>query len=129
MPNYILDGKLDIEPLISTRDFLKKALKEAKTDLEIAGAVKSFEVCLELSWKICKKILNLRGTEVFTPKEVFRIAGIEGLIDNAESWFEYIDKRNRTVHDYTDDILETIYPILPQFLKNLNTLIRNLQKL
>ena len=49
MPKYILDGQLDIEPLINARKFLKKALQEAQSELEIAGAIKAFEVCHELS--------------------------------------------------------------------------------
>ena len=49
MPEYILSGKLDIEPLISARNFLQKALQEAKTELEIAGSIQAFEVCYELS--------------------------------------------------------------------------------
>ena len=49
MPKYILDGKLDIEPLISARNFLQRALQEAKTELEIAGSIQAFEVCYELA--------------------------------------------------------------------------------
>jgi hypothetical protein len=49
MPKYILDGKIDIEPLVTTRNFLARALKEAKTELEIAGTIQAFEVCYELA--------------------------------------------------------------------------------
>jgi len=49
MPRYILDGELDIEPLISARNFLAEAVQEAKTKLEIAGAIQAFEVCYELT--------------------------------------------------------------------------------
>ncbi|MCE8159082.1 MAG: nucleotidyltransferase substrate binding protein [Candidatus Moeniiplasma glomeromycotorum] len=129
MPEYILNGKLDIEPLISARNFLQKALQEAKTELEIAGAIQAFEVCYELAWKTCRKILSLRGTHVYTSKEVFRIAGLEGLIPNAETWFDYVEKRNITVHEYYEKIMGEVYPILPHFLKNLDLLIKNLKKL
>jgi len=129
MPKYILNGKLDIEPLISARNFLQKALQEAKTELEIAGTIQAFEVSYELAYKICRKILSLRGTHVYTSKEVFRIAGLEGLIPNAEPWFDYVEKRNITVHEYYEKIMEEVYPILPQFLKNLDILIKNLKKL
>jgi hypothetical protein len=49
MPKYILNGQLDIEPLIKAHKFLKKALQEAETELEIAGAIKAFEICHELA--------------------------------------------------------------------------------
>ena len=129
MPKYILDGELDIEPLLSARDFLKKALTEAESELEIAGAIKAFEVCHELAWKFCQKVLKLRYIDVFSPKETFRVAELEGLIPNAETWFKYSEKRNITVHTYSEDILETIYPLLPQFLKDFELLIKSLKKL
>jgi len=129
MPKYILNGKLDIEPLITARDFLQKALQEAKTELEIAGTIQAFEICYELAYKTCRKILSLRGAHVYTSKEVFRIAGLEGLIPDAEPWFEYVEKRNITVHEYYKKIMEEVYPILPQFLKNLDILIKSLKKL
>jgi len=49
MVEFILNSKLDIEPLITTRNFLTKALEEAKSELEIAGAIQAFEVCFELA--------------------------------------------------------------------------------
>ena len=49
MPKYILNSKLDIEPLITARDFLAEALQVAKNKFEIAGAVQAFEVCYELA--------------------------------------------------------------------------------
>lgn len=129
MPKYILNGQLDIEPLINARKFLKKALQEAETELEIAGAIKAFEVCHELAWKFCQKILRLRYIDVFSPKETFRVSELEGLIPDAEVWFKYSEKRNITVHTYSEDILEKIYPILPQFLKDFDLLIKNLKKI
>jgi len=129
MPKYILGKTLNIEPLINARNFLKKALKEAENELEIAGAIKAFEVCHELAWNFCQKVLKLRYIDVFSPKETFRAAELEGLIQDAEVWFEYSEKRNITVHTYSEHILETIYPILPQFLKNFDQLVKNLQKL
>ncbi|CAI2194520.1 13431_t:CDS:1, partial [Funneliformis geosporum] len=43
MPECILNGKLDIKPLISAHNFLQKALQKAKTELEIAGSIQAFE--------------------------------------------------------------------------------------
>ena len=128
MPKYILEKTIDIEPLINARNFLKKALQEAETELEIAGAIKAFEVCHELAWKFCQKILKLRYIDVFSPKETFRVAELEGLIPNAKVWFEYSEKWNITVHTYSEDILKEIYPLLPQFLKDFELLIKNFKK-
>ncbi|CAG8721015.1 6626_t:CDS:2 [Gigaspora margarita] len=100
MSKFILNGKLDIEPLISTRDFLQKGLKEAKNEFEIAGLVQAFE-----------KILTLRGLEnLHSPKKVFRAAGLEGLIPDYEIWHDYTDKRNITSHEYEQNIMEKKHP-------------------
>ena len=109
--------------------FSKKPSKKPNTELEIAGTIQAFEVSYELAYKICRKILSLRGTHVYTSKEVFRITGLESLIPNAEPWLDYVDKRNITVHEYYEKIMEEVYPILPQFLKDLDVLIKNLKKL
>lgn len=122
-------GEIDIQQLISTRDFLQEALHEAESKLEIAGTIQAFEVCYELAWKTLQKVLSLRGVDVFSPKETFRLAAREGLISNLKSWFDYVKKRNITVHSYEDEIMEVVYPALPKFLKDLNLLIKNLQKL
>src|SRR3954468_11839267 len=119
MPKYILNSKLDIEPLITARNFLKKALQEAQSELEIAGTIQAFAVSYELAYKTCRKILSLRGTHVYTAKEAFWTAGLEGLILETEPWLSYVDKRNITVHEYYEKIREEVYPILPQFSKNL----------
>ena len=122
-------GEIDIQQLISTRDFLHEALREAESKLEIAGTIQAFEVCYELAWKTLKKILNLRGIEVFSPKETFRLAAREGLISNLKGWFDYVKKRNITVHSYEDEIMEVVYPVLPKFLKDLDLLIKKLRNL
>ena len=122
-------GEIDIQQLISTRNFLHEALHEAESKLEIAGTIQAFEVCYELAWKTLQKVLNLRGIEVFSPRETFRLAAREGLISNLKSWFDYVKKRNLTVHSYEDEIMAEVYPVLPKFLKDLNLLIKNLERL
>lgn len=77
--------KINIKPLISTRNFLAEIIRNAQSDYEKAGAIQAFEVCYELAKNTIRKVLLLRAQEVpITPKEVFRIAGLEGLISDAE---------------------------------------------
>ena len=82
---YIILGEIDIQPLLSTRDFLAEALQVAENKFEVAGTIQAFEICYELAYKTCRKILNLRGTSVYTAKEVFRIVGLDNLISDAET--------------------------------------------
>ena len=78
-------SRLDINPLISTRNFLAEIIQNAHNDYERAGAIQSFEVCYELAKNTMRKIFLLRAQEVhITPKEIFRLAVLEGLIADAE---------------------------------------------
>ena len=78
-------GEIDIQQLISTRDFLHEALHQAESKLEIAGTIQAFEVCYELAKNTIRKVLLLRAQEVHvTPKEIFRLAEAEGLILDSE---------------------------------------------
>ncbi|CAG8576714.1 10542_t:CDS:2 [Ambispora gerdemannii] len=83
MPKYILDNKLDIEHLITARSFLKKALQEAQSELEIAGTIQAFEDSYELAYKTCRKILSLRGTHVYTAKECYAAIREKTLTNNS----------------------------------------------
>ena len=126
---YIILGEIDIQPLISAQDFLEEALQTAENKVEVAGVIQAFEVCYELSWKTLKKVLGVYGIEVLNPRDTFRLAVHHGLITNLKSWFDYIKKRNVTTHEYYDEIMEQVYPILPKFLKDLNLLVKNLKKI
>jgi hypothetical protein len=80
------DQKIDLKPLISTRNFLAEVLQNAHNDYERAGAIQAFEVCYELAKNTLRKVLLLRAQPVYaTPKEIFRLAGLDGLIPSAET--------------------------------------------
>ena len=122
------ESKIDIKPLISTRNFLADIIQNAHSDYEKAGAIQAFEVCYELAKSTLRKVLLLRAQPVYaTPKEIFRLAGLEGLIPNAETWFEFAKKRNKTSHTYDGEVAEEILQSLPNFLHYLDLLIAKLK--
>jgi nucleotidyltransferase substrate binding protein (TIGR01987 family) len=123
------EPKIDIKPLISTRNFLAEIIQNARNDYEKAGAIQAFEVCYELAKNILRKVLLLRAQEVhITPKEIFRLAGLEGLIPSAEIWFEFAKKRNKTSHTYDGEVAEEIFQSLPNFLYHLDLLVAKLKE-
>ena len=128
MAEFII-ADIDIEPLLNARNFLASALDQAKSDLEIAGTIQAFEFCYELSWKTLKKVLAYRGIILTSPREVFRAAAAESLISDVHNWFEYIRKRNLTVHIYNKEVADEIFVSLPKFLQSMNHLITTLQTL
>ncbi len=79
-----MEKKLNLKPLISTRNFLAEIIANAQNDYEKAGAIQAFEVCYELAKNTIRKVLILRAQEAhITPKEIFRLAGLENLITDA----------------------------------------------
>ncbi|WNE41275.1 MAG: hypothetical protein AM1032_000015 [Mycoplasmataceae bacterium] len=119
--------KINISSIISARNFLHDIVRDAKSDYEKAGAIQAFEVCYELAWHLCQKVLFLRNINVFSHKETFRTSALEGLIKNPEEWFSFDKKRNLTTHTYDGKIALEIIEYLPQFIKELDELIFNLK--
>ncbi|MEG7978773.1 MAG: nucleotidyltransferase substrate binding protein [Mollicutes bacterium UO1] len=124
------EPKIDLKSLISTRNFLAEIIQNAGNDYERAGAIQAFEVCYELTKHTVRKVLLLRAQEVYaTPKEIFRLAGLEGLIPDAETWFEFAKKRNKTSHAYDGEVAKEILLSLPNFLRQLDLLLAKLKEL
>ena len=85
-------------------------------------------MCHELAKNSLRKVLLLRAQDVpISPKEIFRLAALEGLISDAEIWFEFAKKRNKTSHAYNGEIATEILTSLPSFLKELDLLIAKLK--
>jgi nucleotidyltransferase substrate binding protein (TIGR01987 family) len=120
---------INFQPLIKASQFLQNGIRVAKSDLEKAGAIQAFEFCYELAWKTMKRILAHRGIDLASPREVFRAAGQEHLIDDVEIWFDFITKRNLTVHVYNLDVANEIFAFLPIFMNELNQFIQKIQAL
>ncbi len=93
------------------KDFLnlKEALKLAKTDLDIDGTIKRFELCYELSWKLIKEYLADKGIIVKNPRDTFKEAVKNELIQEEEKWMEMIEDRNFLVHTYSSEESRTVF--------------------
>lgn len=79
---------------------LELAGEEAEDDLEIDGTIKRFELCYELSWKLIKVYLEDLGIICKNPRDCFKQALLNDLIDNENIWMDMIEDRNRLVHTY-----------------------------
>ncbi|HDL15131.1 MAG TPA: nucleotidyltransferase, partial [Euryarchaeota archaeon] len=75
-------------------DNLETAAKEAKTDLEIDGTIKRFELCYELSWKLIKEVMANQGIICKNPRDCFKQAFINDLISDEDIWLKMIEDRN-----------------------------------
>jgi len=125
----IILGKINITSLIKAHTTFKKGLLAAETELERDGAIQRFEFTYELAWKTMKRILAFKGLDVTSPRDVFREAAKQKLIDNPSAWFEFIKKRNLTVHTYNQDCADEIFESLPLFEKEVDKFVNNIKKL
>lgn len=107
--------EIDFGPLLKALAKFEHFRHIAKTEIEKAGAIQAFEYSYELTWKMMKRLLADKGLIVNTPKDVFREAAGAGLIDNPEIWFDFIKKRNLTVHTYKEDEAANVMQMLPLF--------------
>ena len=128
MSNTIL-GDIDITPLLNAKKILDEGIQSADSDLEKTGAIKSFEFCFELSWKLMKRILEKRGLTTTSPRDVFRVAADNNLIDDPDFWFKAIKARNLTAHTYKKDTAEEVLIFLPRFQEELAKLLETVKDL
>jgi nucleotidyltransferase substrate binding protein (TIGR01987 family) len=124
--SQIILGKIDISTFLSAYQQFHNALPTAKSDLEKAGMIQYFEFTYELAWKTLKRILEVRGKQLNSPKPIFREAALEGLIDDPELWFEFLEDRNNTVHTYNKNIADDIFSDFHRFDIEIGTLIQRI---
>ncbi|OGD83853.1 nucleotidyltransferase [Candidatus Collierbacteria bacterium RIFOXYD1_FULL_40_9] len=102
---------------------LGESLALPKTDIVRDSAIQRFEFCLDLSWKTLKTYLEEnKGIIVKSPKETFRIAYQQGVIEYDTKWLSLVDLRNETVHTYNEAFAEEVYNQLSPALDLLKTL-------
>lgn len=127
--NHITKDGIDISPLLMAFDQFHEALKIARSDLEKAGTIQYFEFTYELAWKTLKRILKSRGRDLNSPKPIFRESALEGLIEDPELWFDFMDDRNETVHTYNKIVANNIFKDLHLFDSEMIKLIAKLKSL
>lgn len=122
-------GETNISPLLKAFDKFERFRKNDKTEQERAGTILAFEYCFELSWKIMKRLLEERGKIANSPREVFRMSALEGFITDSEIWFDFLKKRNITVHTYNQNEAEEVLSICESFSAEIQNLLKNIGKI
>lgn len=106
----------------------EEILKKRKTDIIRDSAIKRFEFTFDLSWKLIKAFLEEeKGIKCMSPKDCFREAYHQSLIDYDESWLKMADWRNFSVHTYGEEFADLFYKKLPKTLKCFQSLEKNLK--
>ena len=83
----------------SLPDLMKEAISES--------VIQRFETCFDSTWKVLKRYLSeeLGLLDIpNSPKPILRSANDNELLSSdIEQWFDYLDARNGTAHDYSED--------------------------
>ena len=97
-----------------------------------SGVIQNFEVAYELSWKFMKKWLayNVGNSMVDgIPRfQLFKLAAENGLISDSEIWFDFHDARNKTSHEYSENIAEFVFEQALRFLPYAKNFLETLEK-
>ncbi|MCL0051749.1 nucleotidyltransferase substrate binding protein [Thermodesulfovibrionales bacterium] len=94
---------------------LESGAEQSINDLDIDGTIKRFELCYELSWKFIKEYLADVGIICKNPRDCFKSAFSNNLIDNEVSWLKMIEDRNYLVHTYTFEESRKIFDHIKDF--------------
>lgn len=121
----IIDG-INIESLLKACKKFEQFRYNLNSEQEQAGAILSFEYCYELVWKTMKRLLDVRGKSANSPREVFRMAGLEGFIKDPELWFNFLKKRNITVHTYEEEEAKEVISIFEDFSLEIQDFLKNI---
>ena len=113
-----------IRTLENAYALLKKANPEnIDYDMYRSACIKEFEIILEQSGKLLRKVLkpyfhSSKAVDELNFKDVFRHAVLRNIINDetCERWMQYRDNRNSTAHDYGVNFAEETLILLPQFI-------------
>lgn len=82
---------------------------ENRTSYVQDATIQRFEFCVELFWKVLKKIAESEGYEVTSPKNTLQTAYAMKLIDDEKIWLAMMVDRNLTSHTYRKALASEIY--------------------
>ena len=85
------------------------------------ATVHRFFCSLEVAWKTCKRHLSEQGfieASTGSPKSIMRLTFSNGLIADATPWIRYIDARQNTAHDYSEERLDAVIEVVGDFFRD-----------
>lgn len=91
-----------VTPLIKAFKKFELFRLNQSSEQEKTGTIQAFEYTFELCWKIMQRLLKERGIVAHSPKETFRLAALEGFIEDSVLWFEFLKKRILTAYAYEE---------------------------
>lgn len=113
--------------LARLHEALEESAGAADGSLAIDGTIQRFEFCIELFWKMLRRLLAEERQDVSPlPKSVMQKAYAAGWLHDEAIWLAMLDDRNKTSHTYKQklakeiyDRIKTYYPIMQKTFDSL----------
>lgn len=103
-------AELSLAPLKRALESLEKAIKQERNEFTQDSVIQRFEYTFELSWKICKKVLELdKPLTDESVRGILREAHQQKLISDLEKWFSLHKARNLTSLTYNPITAAEVY--------------------
>jgi len=105
-----------ITDLTKAKEKLKEAVNLPTTTINQDASIQRFEFTFELAWKLMQVLIKENGIDTYGVKSIIREAAKLGLIDNPGIWFDFLSKRNLSVHTYNEQIAQLVYDAAKNFV-------------
>ncbi len=93
---------------------LERQISAEPDETHTMASIQAFEFTYELAWKWLRTELEARGVEATSPRDVFRLAGQNKLIESVELWIEFMQQRNTTSHTYQENTAKEVYKLVKE---------------
>lgn len=77
-------------------------------DINKLALMQSFEIVVELGWKVLKDYLETKGIRALTPNDVIKESFSVEIISDGQIWLSMIKDRNTSSHEYNMDKVDEI---------------------
>jgi len=127
----IVKAKAKIAQLEKALASFEKGILENPTDIERDGAIQRFEYSFELSWKTLKTVLEYLGVEdCKSPRKALQAGLIQGFINakDQDIWLIMLEDRNQTTHIYHEEVANSIFNHIQEYLQLMLSLKEKLKK-
>jgi nucleotidyltransferase substrate binding protein (TIGR01987 family) len=99
----------------------------------MAGVIQNFEFVFEIGFKMIKRRLDLDSPspgqiDSLNFRDILRIAGETGLVEDVSAWFDYRTMRNITAHTYDQEKAQQIYAGALTFRADAKALLAQLER-
>jgi nucleotidyltransferase substrate binding protein (TIGR01987 family) len=106
----------------------EEVLNIERNDIVRDSAIKRFELCFELSWKVIKDYLNKEGILCRSPRSCIKEAFSIGLIENEDELLDILEDKNLSVHTYDEELAEELYSRLKNHFIAMSELFKQIKK-